>query len=75
MSDRSVRLHARLYRARSVDEAIALHADDWEGSVTRRRDGDYHVLEVSGGSAEDAHRLLGEVADAALVLTAEREKS
>ena len=69
-----IRLHARIYRARSVAQAVKLVAEGWDGALSRRREGDYHVIEAEGGkTSDDAEEALAEVANAALVLTVEAE--
>ena len=73
MSAAAIRLHRRLYRARAVDDAIALVAASWPGPVTRTRDGDHHVVEADGGDPAAAHVLLAEIGNGALVLTVESE--
>lgn len=68
-----IRLHARLYRAKAIDGAIARVLEDHHGAtLTRRREGDYHLVEAGGSDASQA--LLAEVADIALVATVEQER-
>jgi hypothetical protein len=71
----SIRLHAKLYRARAVDRALELaRAEASDATLSRRKDGDHHLVTVDGLEAHDAAELLAQVADAALVITAELDR-
>ena len=75
MSSSSIRLHVKLYRARAIDAAIEeLAGAQPDASFERRRNGEHHVVTVSGLEGTAAAELLAEVADAALVLTAEADQ-
>lgn len=75
MSQRSVRLHATLYRARAIDRALELaRAEAGDARLSRRKDGDHHLVTVEGLGEPDAAELLAQVADAALVITAELDR-
>ena len=71
MSRPSLMLHAKLYRARCIDEAI--RECGAQGKLTRRREGAYHVVEPQSLSDDEAVDLLDDVANQALFLTVEQE--
>lgn len=72
---REVRLHAKLYRARAVSDAVASVAASFEGTLSRRRAGQYHVVAAEGAGDAAALSALAAVANAALVLTIEAEET
>jgi hypothetical protein len=75
VSQRSIRLHAKLYRARAVDQALdRARAVASEARLSRRKDGDHHLVTVEGLDESVADELLAQVADAALVVTAELDR-
>lgn len=75
MSQRSIRLHATLYRARAIDQALELaRTEVVEARLSRSKDGAHHLVTVDGLDEHDAAELLADVADAALVITAELDR-
>ena len=71
MTVATLKLHARLYRAQAIDEALDLIVQEHEGvGFTKRREGDYYLVEATPGATPD---LLAEIADAALVITVEQD--
>jgi uncharacterized protein YaiL (DUF2058 family) len=73
-----IKLHAKLYRRAAVDEAIALAAEHGGAArlaVARGRDGEYHVVTAQLDDEAAAEDLLAEIADAALGLTVESDRS
>ncbi len=75
MISESIKLHAKLYRAQAIDEAISMLADQAEGAeLTRRREGDHHLVTITGlADGESSLHHLAEIGDIALVLTVERD--
>ena len=75
MTSSEIRLHSKLYRARAIDEAIDAVLTSFSDGITARRtrDGEYYVVEASGIAGEDATELLADIADAALILTVEKD--
>lgn len=76
MSSESIKLHAKLYRARAIDEAISIVSEEAEGAeLTRQRVGDHHVVTIGGDVGGEAGRHhLAEVGDIALVLTVDQDR-
>jgi hypothetical protein len=72
VSQRSLRLHSKLYRARAIDRALDLaRAEAVDATLSRTRDGSHQVVTVDGLDDAEAVEMLAEIADAALVITAE----
>ena len=69
-----LRLHSKLYRARAIDQSIK---STGESAVrfTRRRQGQYHVIEARGPAAPDDGEILADIGDMALLLTVELDRS
>ena len=75
MSSSSVRLHAKLYRAKAVDQAMALLGEvNANAELTRKRQGDYHVVTISGIEQRSVAEILAEIADSALLITVELDR-
>lgn len=74
MTINPIRLHRKLYRARAIDEALSLVAEATPGvRFSRSREGEHYVVRADGPPEADLSDLLAEVADAALVITVERD--
>jgi hypothetical protein len=74
-----VKLHAKLYRARAIEKAMALcrseaAGEPGEAQLSRHREGKYHVVQCGGLEPAAAQELLARVADAALVFTVDPER-
>jgi hypothetical protein len=71
----ALNLHTKLYRAKAIDIAIeALIGDDPNITISRKRSGQYHLMELSGLEAKAARETLAEIADAALIATVELDR-
>lgn len=72
MTSPGLRLHAKLYRAKAIDIAIELAYESHKDvMISRKKMGEYHVVDLSGLEGEQAGELLRELADAALMATVE----
>lgn len=72
---RKLRLHAKLYRAKAIDEAIELARDSSKvARLSRKRAGDYHEITIQGVEESDQAELLAELADAALQITVQLDR-
>ena len=70
-----VKLHAKLYRARAIELAMALcRSEEGLAQLSRRREGDYHLVQCEGLDRTAAQQLLARLGDAALVFTVDQEK-
>jgi hypothetical protein len=74
VSQQTLRLHSKLYRAHAVDRALELARDEVQAALSRRREGEHHVVVVDGLDDADADELLAEIADAALMITVELDR-
>ena len=75
MTTSQVRLHRKLYRAGAIDDAIEAAIEiEPNTKIDRNRDGDHHVVTLSGLAREDAENLVLEIADLALRLTVEADQ-
>lgn len=72
MTAPNLRLHAKLYRAKAIDLAIELAYETRNDiTISRTRAGEHYVVTLAGLEGEQAAELLQELADAALMATAE----
>ena len=67
-----LRLHAELYSAAAIEVAEGAFAD--LASISRGRDGDYHVLQVSVQDEREEPELAAALANYALTATIENRR-